>query len=136
MRQPSVNFTHVDGQAVTEHALGQPLTVANAVSKRNVEIQIQVTDNINAPSRPSHPVGSGAVDLRLFRDGSLVKLWSGDVFDKQKSECEQTPTKPSEPRRAVCKATVSVVVSQTPRPFYRREPEAVPFVVAKVGATK
>jgi hypothetical protein len=28
----------------------------------------------------AHPAGSGARDIRLFRDGSLVKVWRGDVL--------------------------------------------------------
>ena len=33
-----------------------------------------------APSDAKHSQGSGARDLRLFRNGSLVKHWSGDVL--------------------------------------------------------
>jgi uncharacterized caspase-like protein len=37
-----------------------------------------------APADASRPTGSGARDVRLFRNGSLVKVWRGDVLKGQK----------------------------------------------------
>jgi WD40 repeat protein len=50
--------------------------------KRHVSVAIHVCQ-----ARPDtkHVAGSGARDLRLFRDGSLVKHWNGDVLHG--SEC-------------------------------------------------
>jgi len=45
------------------------LQLAGAATGRNVDVSVQVTD---APA--------GAQDVRLFRNGSLVKVWHGDVL--------------------------------------------------------
>jgi hypothetical protein len=59
-RQPSVLLA-VDGQAG---------------KSRTVDVRIRVRE---APSDRRHPRGSGVRDVRLFRNGSLVKIWRGDV---------------------------------------------------------
>lgn len=108
IRQPGVNITRVGGEAVQDKGLGQPVTLSKAVLTRNVEVEIQLTDNAGQPLRPNHPPTSGAQDLRLFRNGSLVKLWRGSLFDKQ-SGCEQTAGEPREARRAICRVTIPIV---------------------------
>ncbi|MEK6320270.1 MAG: caspase family protein [Acidobacteriota bacterium] len=60
-RQPKLSITLADGQ---------PAGVA--VSTRNVKVKINVTES-----------PAGAQDLRLFRNGSLVKVWRGDVLKGQ-----------------------------------------------------
>src|SRR5262249_45887747 len=37
------------------------------------------------PPDSNHPSGSGARDLRLFRNGALIKVWRGDVLNSQQS---------------------------------------------------
>jgi WD40 repeat protein/uncharacterized caspase-like protein len=59
-RQPELSMALADGQA------------AAGVQARDVKVKINIT---NAPA--------GAQDLRLFRNGSLVKLWRGDVLKDQ-----------------------------------------------------
>jgi WD40 repeat protein len=54
-RQPQVKITSAN-------------STTDKISERTVKLQIQITDT-----------GSGARDLRLFRNGSLVKVWHGDV---------------------------------------------------------
>jgi WD40 repeat protein/uncharacterized caspase-like protein len=108
IRQPSISIARVGREPVQEQRLGRSVTLANAVLQRNIEVEIQITDNTSLPSRPNHPATSGAQDLRLFRNGSLVKLWRGVLFDKQ-SGCDQIVIKPPAPRRAVCKVTVPLV---------------------------
>jgi WD40 repeat protein/uncharacterized caspase-like protein len=54
---------------------GEPST--NAVTTRTVKVRIDVAD---APADKENPNGTGARDLRLFRNGSLVKVWHGDVL--------------------------------------------------------
>jgi len=108
IRQPQVQITKVDGQPTVGQSAGQPVKLGNAVSDRNVEVQIDIVDDQKASSQPNQTQSSGAKDLRLFRNGSLTKLWQGDVFEKQ-SGCELALTKPGEPRRAICKATVPLV---------------------------
>ena len=47
-----------------------------AVSERRVKVAVQVQE---APADKQHPAGSGAQDVRLFRNGSLVKMWHGEA---------------------------------------------------------
>jgi WD40 repeat protein/uncharacterized caspase-like protein len=52
------------------------------LTSRKVKIKIEVTDA--APDK-DNPQGTGARDLRLFRNGSLVRVWHGDVLKGQPS---------------------------------------------------
>ncbi|MDX6289910.1 MAG: hypothetical protein QOH42_1709, partial [Blastocatellia bacterium] len=45
--------------------------------RRTVHLKIEITE---APLDADHATGSGARDLRLFRNGLLVQTWSGDVL--------------------------------------------------------
>lgn len=55
----------------------------NSSDLRNVTVSLQV---LEAPPDEKHKVkGSGARDVRLFRNGSLVKVWRGDVLKGQSS---------------------------------------------------
>jgi WD40 repeat protein len=59
-------------QSVAQKDRRQPvvdLQLAGAATGRNVDVSVQVTD---APA--------GAQDVRLFRNGSLVRVWHGDVL--------------------------------------------------------
>ncbi|HEX6045441.1 MAG TPA: caspase family protein [Pyrinomonadaceae bacterium] len=47
------------------------------IASRTVKVKIDVAD---APADKDNPKGSGAQDVRLFRNGSLVKVWHGDVL--------------------------------------------------------
>jgi len=60
-RQPHLKLSLADG-----------VTSATNTSARNVKLMINVSD---APT--------GAQDVRLFRNGSLVKMWHGDVLKGQ-----------------------------------------------------
>lgn len=57
--------------------------IANAPSRdtpidsRTVSVRVTVAE---APGDGAHRTGSGARDIRLFRNGSLVKVWRGDVL--------------------------------------------------------
>ena len=57
------------------------------ISERNLNVTIQVTEQ---PSDKNNPTGSGAKDLRLFRNGSLVKIWRGDVLRGQSTATLET----------------------------------------------
>ena len=112
IRQPQVRITRVGGQAVIQDTPGLPATVANPAGDRKVEVTLEITDNVKAPSRPSHLKTSGAQDVRLFRNGSLVKLWPGNTFGKE-STCQQLPAQePQAPRRSVCTVTVPIVAGE------------------------
>jgi WD40 repeat protein len=76
-RQPIVKISLADG------------TVSSAsVSQRRVKIKLKVSE---IPPSDGYPTGSGARDVRLLRNGSLVKFWSGDVLEKSgETELETT----------------------------------------------
>jgi WD40 repeat protein/uncharacterized caspase-like protein len=50
------------------------------ISARTVKVRIEIAD---AAPDEEHKAGSGARDLRLFRNGSLVKVWHGDALKGQ-----------------------------------------------------
>ena len=54
----------------------------STVNTRTVKVRIDIAD---APAGPDHPKGSGARDVRLFRNGSLIKVWHGDALKGQPS---------------------------------------------------
>ncbi|MDQ2855992.1 MAG: WD40 repeat domain-containing protein, partial [Acidobacteriota bacterium] len=48
------------------------------ISVRTAKVRIEVTD---ATADKDNPQGSGARDVRLFRNGSLARVWHGDVLN-------------------------------------------------------
>jgi WD40 repeat protein len=80
------------------------------VSSRTIRLRIEVEE---APKVLTSRVWweAGARDVRLFRNGSLVKFWQGDLFDLTKKEgCILQPRQTgSEPQRSICTATVPIV---------------------------
>jgi len=52
------------------------------ISTRTVKVRIDIAD---APADQEHARGSGARDVRLFRNGSLVKVWHGDALKGQQT---------------------------------------------------
>lgn len=65
-RQPIVKLSLV----------GDP-AAASGITSRVVKVKVEVTD---APADKDNSQGSGARDVRLFRNGSLLKVWHGDVL--------------------------------------------------------
>jgi WD40 repeat protein len=65
-RQPELKLTTQGGQVG-----------AGSTSERNLTVKIEVTEK---PADKDHTAGSGARDVRLFRNGALVKVWRGDVL--------------------------------------------------------
>ena len=74
-RQPEINLTADTG------------TRSEKISERQLTVRIQVSEKVADKTSPS---GSGAKDVRLFRNGSLVKIWRGDVLKGQSSATLQT----------------------------------------------
>jgi WD40 repeat protein/uncharacterized caspase-like protein len=86
-RQPSVKLSLV-GQAPE-----------STVATRTIKVKIDVAD---APADKENPQGTGAQDLRLFRNGSLVKVWHGDVLKGQANvSLEEEITVTAGPNRLV-----------------------------------
>ena len=69
-RQPQLKVT----AAAVEPASSE------GVNSRALDLTIEVAE---APPDQGHAYGSGARDVRLFRNGSLVKAWRGDVLRGQ-----------------------------------------------------
>jgi WD40 repeat protein len=74
-RQPQLKFTEADSQPNV------------TLPARVLRVRINV---IELAADKDHPTGSGAQDLRLFRNGSLVSLWRGDVLKGQRSATLET----------------------------------------------
>ncbi len=53
-----------------------------AIAARTVKVKVEISE---APAEKDNPQGSGARDVRLFRNGSLVKVWHGDVLNGKAS---------------------------------------------------
>ncbi|MDX6577132.1 MAG: hypothetical protein QOE96_3085 [Blastocatellia bacterium] len=70
-RQPTVTLS-LPGEAAP----------ANGINSRTVKIKLDITD---AAADKDHSQGAGARDVRLFRNGSLVKVWHGDALKGQTS---------------------------------------------------
>jgi WD40 repeat protein len=87
-RQPVVKLSLVGDQPAAE-----------GISQRMVKVKLEITD---APPDKDNSGGSGARDIRLFRNGSLVKVWRGDVLKGQNSvTLEQDITVTAGPNRLV-----------------------------------
>ncbi|MDQ2936230.1 MAG: caspase family protein [Acidobacteriota bacterium] len=72
-RQPTVKLSLTPQPGVATDS-------ATGIAARTVKIRVEVTD---APADKNNSQGSGARDVRLFRNGSLVKVWHGDVLNGQ-----------------------------------------------------
>jgi WD40 repeat protein/uncharacterized caspase-like protein len=66
-------------QPLVKLSLSGPGAVEN-ISTRTVKVRLDIADA--APDQ-DHPRGTGARDVRLFRNGSLVKVWRGDALKGQ-----------------------------------------------------
>ncbi|HSE16880.1 MAG TPA: caspase family protein [Pyrinomonadaceae bacterium] len=71
----------------------------STVATRTIKVKIDVSD---APADKDNPRGTGAQDVRLFRNGSLVKVWHGDVLKGQPNvSLEEEITVTAGPNRLV-----------------------------------
>ncbi len=74
---PKENIAQLDRQQPTVK-LSQPNTATtNAASARTLKVRVEIAE---AAADSKHAQGSGAQDVRLFRNGVLVKAWHGDVL--------------------------------------------------------
>lgn len=73
-RQPLVTITRSDGETTS-------------ASMRNLKVRLEVSEpaSTNANHTPT-----GARDVRLFRNGTLVKVWRGDVLQGKKQVALET----------------------------------------------
>jgi hypothetical protein len=71
-RQPNVRLSLADKSIGTD----------KPIPSRKVKVRVEVSE---AQPDTRHPSGSGARDVRLFRNGSLIKVWRGDVLNSSSS---------------------------------------------------
>jgi WD40 repeat protein len=75
------DFTQIDRrQPEVKMAAGAQPAAQGPVASRTITLKLELAE---APSDVQHPYGSGVRDVRLFRNGSLVKVWRGDVLKGQ-----------------------------------------------------
>ncbi len=67
------------------------VSASESVGTRNLALKIHVGE---APPDKDHTAGSGVRDVRLFRNGSLVKIWRGDVLESKGSSTVLETTVP------------------------------------------
>lgn len=104
IRQPTVAITAVDGKTPSDK------TTASAAK---VKVKIEVTHNTEKPLRANFPATSGAQDLRLFRNGSLVKHWDSDVsLHEEANGCRQIAVVKDAPRKFVCEVEVQITAGE------------------------
>ncbi len=85
-RQPAVTLALGEGQP----------SPGGTISSRNLTLKVEVAET---QADPGHPSGSGARDVRLFRNGSLVKAWRGSVLEGKQG-------------KIVLETTISVVAGE------------------------
>lgn len=66
-------------------SVAQP--ISGEVTSRTLSVNVEVAE---AAADSKHPQGSGARDVRLFRNGTLIKAWRGDVLSGQKQAVLET----------------------------------------------
>lgn len=67
-------------QPMVKLSLAGEAAPAGGIAARTVKMKIDIAD---AAADKDHPQGSGARDVRLFRNGSLIKVWHGDALKGQ-----------------------------------------------------
>jgi WD40 repeat protein len=72
----STSLAQKDRRQPTVQLALDPPARTSPIADRTVHLRITVTE---APAGADHPTPSGARDLRLFRNGSLVHLWPGTL---------------------------------------------------------
>ena len=104
-RPPEVTFLTIGGAAVTPAAQENldPAAVST-VTEPTLRVVLEVKES---PATQARPAGSGAHDVRLFRNGVLVKAWEGDVLGGAVKGC-----KVSSPGSATCETVIPVVAGE------------------------
>jgi WD40 repeat protein/uncharacterized caspase-like protein len=95
-RQPKVKMVLASARTPSD---------ASMAAQREIGIRLSVSEDA---ANKEYKSGSGARDVRLFRNGSLVKVWRGDAFRLgAKDGCKQESR-----GKVVCEATVPVVAGE------------------------
>lgn len=76
------NISQLDRRQPELKLIMKAQTGQESISERRLMVKIEVAE---LPADKDHSTGSGARDVRLFRNGALVKVWRGDVLKGQSS---------------------------------------------------
>ncbi len=79
---PARDLSKVD---IRQPKVGIVATNGILTEDRTVKVTVEVTDNTDKARQTDLTTSSGAQDVRLFRNGSLVKVWHGDVLKGKES---------------------------------------------------
>ena len=104
IRQPNLKISEIDGKLTDSYA---------PTDKSIIKVKVEIADNVNKGRKESFPTSSGANDVRLFRNGSLVKLWENDAFKLgEKDGCKQIAATKDAPRKVVCETDVQITAGE------------------------
>jgi WD40 repeat protein/tetratricopeptide (TPR) repeat protein len=109
-RISALESNHQSGSVLVRTSDSSTTSQGNGIGNRIVTLAVEVTENAEKPADASQRQAPGAQDVRLFRNGSLVKVWDGDAF-KGGNGCVQIapPSGQPGPRKAVCSAPVQII---------------------------
>ncbi len=77
---PKENIAQLDRRQPRVKLALPDSAMTNAVNTRTLKVRVEIAE---AAADSQHAQGSGAQDVRLFRNGVLVKVWRGDVLKGQ-----------------------------------------------------
>lgn len=111
------DLSQKDRRVIDVSLKATPFDLTQPNGSRTVPVQVEVKETpagLDISDKTKQLPRSGARDLRLFRNGSLVKLWSGDLFTHDEKEgCKQQTQITSEsPRSSICTATIPIVAGE------------------------
>jgi WD40 repeat protein len=110
-RPPNKDLTKVDiRQPSVEVSIPKkPASEGETVTLGSIRVRVTVTENNAKPTQSQFPPSSGAQDVRLFRNGALVKIWRGDAFRTTGNEgCRPASNGPSQQRKAECEVDIPI----------------------------
>jgi WD40 repeat protein len=78
------DFTHLERRQPAIKLTPVGVESAGVVGTRTLKLKVEVSD-ADLPTATPTTTGCGAFDMRLFRNGTLVKVWRGDVLNGRRS---------------------------------------------------
>lgn len=141
IRQPLVKIVEIDGKPVESSALSPGKVSAD---KNSIKVKLEINDNASVARPGIAKKSSDANDLRLFRNGSLVRLWkkadadgsqTASVFDlTEKDGCAQIKATKDTPRKALCETEVQIAAGENSFTAYAFNHENVKSADAPIVA--
>jgi WD40 repeat protein len=102
------NFAEIDRRQPQIKFINE-VNTQTAVASRSLSLKIEVTEA--GSDRVNNLAAGNLRDIRLFRNGSLVKLWRGNTIDElaKLPDCAVSPSTPDQGRKIVCHTTINIV---------------------------